>query len=275
MERVTDWVQLWRELVEVQSAGHGDEPHGADRWAKKAKTHDASVNRRWAKPDSTRDFIVAQLDAAPGSTLLDIGAGTGSWAVLLASHAQKVTAVEPSPAMREAMQANIESQSTTNVEIVPAEWPGAPVEPHDFSLCSHAMYACPDLPAFIRAMVQVTRRTCLLVLRAPAADGIMAEAALHLWGHPYDSPNFQVAYNVLLQMGILPNVRMETAGMWSAWKSASIEDALTDTKRRLGESSGEHDAYLTDLLERRLTREDDHYVWPPAMRSALVYWDTH
>lgn len=275
MECVTDWVQLWRELVEVQSSEHATEPHGADRWAKKAKTFDASVNRRWAKPDASRDFVIATLDAAPGSTLLDIGAGTGTWAILLASHAKQVTAVEPSPAMREAMQANIDGEGVRNIQIVADSWPGAAVEPHDFTFCSHAMYACPDLPAFIRATAAATRRTCFLILRAPNMDGIMAEAARHLWGHPYDSPNFQVAYNVLLQMGILPNVQMEQSGTWSAWTSPSLEDALADTKRRLGVKSGEHDPFLMDLLNRRLTREEDRYVWPRAMRSALVYWNAN
>ena len=45
-------------------------------------------------------------------------------------------------------------------------------------------------------------------------------------------------------------------------------------KRRLGlpEPSG-HDAFLADLLERRLTPADGGCVWPRATRSALVHWD--
>jgi hypothetical protein len=35
----------------------------------------------------------------------------------------------------------------------------------------------------------------------------------------------------------------------------------------------EHDAYLKDLLQRRLTLKDGLYIWPPDVRSALVYWN--
>jgi precorrin-6B methylase 2 len=261
MERGTDWARLWSDLVRVQTP-----EREKDLWKEKS-------NRRWAKPDSSRDFIIAQLEAAPGSTLLDIGAGTGKWAILLSQYVGRVTAIDPSPTMLQAMQENLQSEGVTNVQVIEGAWPDVTVEPHDFSLCSHAMYGSADLPAFIRRMVQVTRRLCFLVLRAPATDGIMAEAAMRVWGHPYDSPNFQVAYNVLLQMGIYANVLMESGGLWTPWKNASIEEALGEVKRRLGLGpSGEHDEFLTDLLRRRLIHQDGQYVWPPSVRSALIYW---
>ncbi len=160
----------------------------------------------------------------------------------------------------------------TNVDVVQGAWPAAEVPAHDFSLCSHGMYSSPDLPAFVERMEQVTRRTCFLVLRAPSAHGVMAEAARRAWGHPYDSPNFQVAYNVLLQMGIRANVLFEQTGSWDPWTSASLDDALADVKRRLRLQTTEHDAFLADLLRRRLTEENGRLVWPRDTRSALVYW---
>jgi hypothetical protein len=91
---------------------------------------------------------------------------------------------------------------------------------------------------------------------------------------PHDSPNFQVAYNALLQMGIFPDVQMEDEGHWTPWTSPTPEDALANVKRRLGlPDPNDHDAFLRDLLARRLRREGDAYLWPRAMRSALVNWD--
>jgi hypothetical protein len=136
------------------------------------------------------------------------------------------------------------------------------------------MYGYPDLPAFLRRMMAVTRRTCFLGFRAPTQDGLMAQAARRIWGHDYDSANFQIAYNVLLQMDICANVLMEDSGLWEPWTSPTIEDALTDIKRRfgLGENS-EYDEWLTDLLRHNLTFVEDHYVWPRGVRSALVWWE--
>jgi SAM-dependent methyltransferase len=204
---------------------------------------------------------------------LDIGAGTGQWEIILASHAARVTAVERSPSMDQVMRSNLEAERISNVEIVQEAWPLASVGMHDFTLCSHAMYGFCDFPLFIRSMEAATRHMCFLLMRAPTMDSVMAEASMHVWGHPYDSANYQVAFNALLRMGIFPNVIMEDSGLWRPWVSASLEEALFDTKRRLGLSENkDHDEFLLDLLMQRLTYADGKYVWPRGMRTAFVFW---
>jgi hypothetical protein len=137
------------------------------------------------------------------------------------------------------------------------------------------MYGCPDLTGFVLRMAACTRRMCFLLLRAVSLKGVRAEAAQHIWGQPLDSPNFTIAYNVLLQSGIFANVLMEDTGFWKPRTSASLEEAYDNIKRFLGlDESGEHEEYLKKLLERRLQWEDGKYVWPPDVRSALVYWET-
>jgi 2-polyprenyl-3-methyl-5-hydroxy-6-metoxy-1,4-benzoquinol methylase len=274
MEKATDWNSLWRELVEIKARSRkrkSSEAHEADIWAERALEFREGVKRRWVRPDSSREFILSQLDA--DATVLDIGAGTGDWCALLARRAKHVTAVDPSSAMIQVMRDSLAAENITNVTIVQGSWPDVSVEPHDFSLCSHAMYGCPDLAAFVRQMVACTRRMCFLLLRAPTLDGVRAEAARHLWGQPLDSPNFTIAYNILIQEGIYANVLMENTGLWKPRTSSSLEEALSSMKRflALGES-GEHDDYLMELLRRRLKWKGRKYVWPQEVRSALVYW---
>lgn len=276
MEKLTDWNSLWRELVEIKARSRKRRESAAieeeDIWGKRATEFQEGVKRRWSKPDSSRDFILAHVDS--DSTVLDIGAGTGAWSALLARRAKHVTAIEPSGSMIQVMRESLSSEGITNVDIIQAAWPEVSVEPHDFSLCSHAVYGYPDLPAFIRLMTACTRRTCFLLLRAPTLDGVRAEAAQHIWGQPLDSPNFTIAYNILLQMGIYASVLMENTGLWKARTSPSMEDALSSMKRFLGlNANSEHDEYLASLLKRRLTLQNGCYVWPPEVRSALVYWN--
>lgn len=277
MDKILDWAQLWRELAELhQQGGMRRKPSLQERdvWRAKAREFDAQVRQRWATPDSSRAWVIAQLQAHPGSTLVDIGAGTGAWAALLSRHARHVTAVEPSASMIEVMRDNLAAEGITNVTIVQGSWPEVEVPEHDMALCSHAMYNCPDLPGFIRRMEALTRRTCFLVLRAPVARGLMAQMAMHVWGQPYDSPNFQIAYNILLQMGIYANVLMEDTGLWEPWQHASLEEALAGVKRRFGlEKDDRHDAYLADMLHKNLVYQDGCYLWPRGVRSALVYWE--
>ncbi len=265
MPQGIDWIKLWSELVGIQTTVR-------ERGDKVTDRH-ANPNRRWAKPDSTVDFVIDTVRAVPNATVLDIGAGKGSWVIRLSPHTRHITALDSSPIMIEAMKEVLSAEGVQNVDIVQASWPDAEVAPHDFALCSHAMYASRNLPAFIRRMEQVTRRTCFLMLRAPVPDGVMAQAAMRIWGHPYDSANFQVCYNAMLQMGIFANVLIADSGLWSPWKSPSLETALADLKRRLGVTGAEHDEFLLGLLRRRLVPEQGQFVWPRDTRSVLVYWN--
>lgn len=267
-----DWAGLWRELSLLQLQRHPARAFGEDVWRERAREYQTRASQRWAKPDSSRHTVTACLAAAPNATLLDIGAGTGKWAVHLAPHVARITAMDPSPAMLAVMHENLTAEGITNVEIIQGAWLDVSVATHDFSLCGHAMYGCPDLPEFVTRMEQATRRTCFLILRAPAGDGVMAEAARHVWGHPFDSPNFQVAYNVLLQIGIRANVMFEAAGLWDPWTSATLDAALGEIKRRLMLTTDDHDAFLMNLVQRRLREEGGQFIWPRDMRSALVYW---
>lgn len=274
MERITDWNTLWRELVENKELSrkrNSETEPKTDVWANRAHKFKEGVKRRWSQPDSSREFIISQLN--PNSTVLDIGAGTGDWTILLSRHAKSVTAIEPSESMLDVMRESLISEKINNVSIIKGSWPDIIVEPHDFSLCSHAMYGARDLASFIRQMVLITRRICFLLLRAPSLDGLRAEAALHIWGQPMDSPNFTIAYNILIQMGIHANVLMENTGLWKPHINSSIEEALNDMKHYLGlDDTGKHDDYFIELLNRRLTFKNGKYIWPPEVRSALVYW---
>lgn len=274
MGEITDWAELWRNLAQMQQERRRAVAGSADPWQERARSYQSRVEHRWAKPDASRQVVATHLAAAPEATFLDIGAGTGAWAVYLAPRAARITALEPSPAMLSVMREVLAAKGISNVTTVQAAWPDAEVAPHDFSLCAHAMYGALDLPAFVRRIEQVTRRTCFMIFRAPSADGVMAEAARRVWGHSYDSPNFQIAYNVLLQMGIRANVCFEEAPGWPPWTSATLDEALNDVKRRLMLNTAEHDRFLLDLLQRRLHQEDGQWVWPRAMRSALVYWQS-
>jgi len=276
MGKIMDWNALWKDLVEIRAIDRKkrrDSGEGKDPWTDRAQRFHANVRERWQQKDSSRDFILSRIDA--DSTVLDIGAGTGAWSMLLARHVRRVTAVDPSESMISVMRENLAAEKAANVSIVQGAWPDVDVEPHDFSLCSHAMYGYPDLAAFIRGMEKHTRKTCFLLLRAPDPDCVQAEAALHLRGHPFDSPNFTIAYNILIQMGIYANVLMENTGYWKPRVSPNLDAALERLKREMCLAGvDEHDQFLLDLLRRRLSLRDGVYVWPKEVCSALVYWES-
>jgi SAM-dependent methyltransferase len=278
MERVTDFITLWKELVEKQGPFWNRNKRSEineDKWKDRARIFYQRVTERWKKPDLHRDFIVSEISASKNATVLDIGAGTGAWAILLSRYARKVTAVEPSSEMREILKENIEKESIGNIEVINGFWPVNGIESHDFTLASHSVYGCDDIRGFINAMTEATTNTCFMLLRAPDHNGLMAKAAERIWGYPYDSPNFQVAYNAMLQMGMFPNVLMEQKGMWPAWANNSFDEALDRIRARFGVGRGSgHDQYLSGLLKNHLRERNGKIEWPSELRTGLVYWNT-
>jgi SAM-dependent methyltransferase len=254
MQTIPDWAELWKELVMLndrwQEIGETQEEH----WKKRARSFSEEIQKSWARPDSSREFLVSRLLAAPEATLVDIGAGTGAWTALAARYASSVTAIDRSQAMIEVMRENLDKDGISNVRIIHGIWPEVEIELHDFSLCSHAMYGEPDLPRFLRKMADITRKTCFLLIRAPKMDGLMAEFARMVFGQPHDSPNFVIAYNTLIEMGIYANVLIEDTGLWKGWTNDSLEEALADVKRRLGlKNNPTYDTILYRRLKEELT----------------------
>jgi hypothetical protein len=161
--------------------------------------------------------------------------------------------------------------AVTNITVVEAAWQDAEVGPHDVALSSHAMYSSPDLVAFVAKMERVARRLCALVLRVPNHDGIIGQLTHRIHGRWHDSPNFVLAFNILLGTGIRPNVMMEPEVR--RWTDDTFEDAVVRARRhlRLGEATA-HDDTIRAVLRQRLVAREGRLVWPDGMRSALVWW---
>jgi len=279
MEKFTDWIALWKELVEKQGPFWNMRKRSdknEDKWKDRAKRFDARVKERWSRPDPHRDFIISMISSSTNATVLDIGAGTGAWSILMSKAARKVTALEPSVEMRKILEDNLNKEGVNNVEILDGCWPIAGMESHDFTLSSHSVYGCEDLPGFISAMTEATKNTCFMILRAPDYGGLMSRAANRIWGQPNDSPNFQVAYNAMLQMSLFPNVLMEEKGMWPGKISESFNDAYEEIRTKFGvEKDSEHGFYLRALLKENLMEVNGQVQWPPEIRTGLMYWNTY
>ena len=102
---------------------------------------------RKARIDPADDLALLREHGLDGdSTLIDLGAGTGTFAVAAAAHCRRVVAVDVSPAMVAAMKAKVRERGLTNVECVEAgflsyEHTGAPA---DFVYTRNALHHLPD-----------------------------------------------------------------------------------------------------------------------------------
>jgi len=103
--------------------------------------------------------------ARPGGTVLDIGAGTGVFALPLARRAHSVTAVEPSSAQARQLREMIRREGARNISVVEKRWEDVAIEKpasYDLVLAIHSLQM-DDIAAALRKMCRVADRCLLLV----------------------------------------------------------------------------------------------------------------
>ena len=260
----TDWLGLWRELVEA-SIAFGD-PGSSGRHGQRTRSR---------KPGSKRSDPLVELVASfltSECTVIDIGAATGRWTIPLARVAKAVTAVEPGSESVAVLRDRADQAGLGNIQIVAANWEECDLSAHDVVINSHAMYGTADLAGLVESMQLRARQTCCLAMRVVSQDGIMGELSQHIHGLLHDSANFQIGYNALLQMGIYANVRIEP--VVRHWQDTSLAEAHARAKRhlRLQPDDPAHDDLIHDCLSRRLRLQEGSHVWPDWMRSGLMWW---
>jgi SAM-dependent methyltransferase len=113
-------------------------------------------------PDALSEWRAAisrHLAPRPGMRVLDLGAGTGTWATALASwYGINVVAVEPSPAMRARSRwPGTLGGSATALPLAPATMDGA--------WLSTVVHHLPDLPAAARELRRVLRPGASVLIR--------------------------------------------------------------------------------------------------------------
>lgn len=106
----------------------------------------AGYDRKLAHDHSEDLEILREHGLKASSTIVDLGAGTGSFVEAVAPHCDRVIAVDVSPAMLSALRRRMESTGTANVEMVHAgflsyEHQG---EPADIVYSRNALHHLPD-----------------------------------------------------------------------------------------------------------------------------------
>jgi hypothetical protein len=120
-------------------------------------------------------------------------------------------------------------------------------------------------------MEQYTRKACHLEIRLPPVDGVIAELSNAIYGRLFDSANAVIAYNALYSMGIYANLVVENEIY--PWVNNTLEEAFKRAKRHLHlDSTNAYDKLIRDTLHKHLRLDNNVYVWPDGMRSALLWW---
>jgi SAM-dependent methyltransferase len=270
-----DYVSRWRRLVEArhEQGRRLDRFHDRpDQWADGRAARFRRMVAAAASADPLLEFLRPLLRR--DLTVLDVGAGTGRHVIPLAPLVSRITAVEPSPAMRAELEAAVRDARATNVEIVASSWPAAEVEPADLVICSHVAYVVADIESFFRRLDAVNRGRCVVVLRYLQREMAILDLFQQIWNEPRcPEPTFLDLFGVACQLGIWANVVNIPFSVTQSFDS--VDEAVQMVKRDLLNPDGpDVDRVIRDFLAERLVRQDGRWqlVTPPAV-AGVLWWE--
>jgi len=210
-EPPVDWDARWRAQVKARAAQveRLRVTGGDEYWASRAGRFQAMAGVA-APADPILAFLGRWL--SPDRTVLDVGAGTGRYALAIAPLVSQVIAVEPSAAMTQLLRAGVRARGLKNVTVIEAPWETCDAVAADLVFCAHVLYPIEDAASFLRRLDASARIACVVALRTQPPETVLHNVWLALHGEPPRSdPAFLEAYNLLWSLGIEANVSLAPA----------------------------------------------------------------
>lgn len=252
-----DWAAHWRGLVEARE-GLADRPPGEDRWASRAEYFAR-------QPLPPRDWLMEAMGPwlRPRATLIDVGAGTGRYAIPLAERLDWVTAVEPSEGMRERIPA------AGNLTVIGSSWMDAEPAPADVVICVHVLYGVADAVPFIEKLERAARDRVFVAMRDGPAS-YPAEALASSLGSRPRQPWLRDLLLLLRQMGVRPDLAMTT--YQASHRFDGVADAVERCRLDLGPEWDEERGRA--WLEANLRPDEDGTVVYDAnpVTAGVLHW---
>ena len=154
----------------------------------------------------------------PKATFLDIGAGTGAFALPLSSKTSRTIAVDPSAYQLQILSEKARCAGLANIFTIEKEWkdvqpseisaagisgvdissadiPSADIPSVDYSLAAYSLFDA-DIEDFLAKMISVTKKGVFIVFRADGIDSLNEFA----YG-PRPNADYHCLYHILKDMG--------------------------------------------------------------------------
>lgn len=243
----------------------------ADYWSRRARGYHRSTRETISSDPfyhRLREVVTSE------TTVLDVGAGTGRFALALAPQAKQVIAVEPNEAMLNYLKEDARGQGLSNVSYSLTTWEDAPSTLQaDITICSHVVYPIRDIVPFLAKLNASAKRACYVYVRVTPIDTLTAPIWRHFHGDDrHMSPGAIHLLDVLYEMGIYADV--EVARLLASLRFPSLDVAAQELTEQLilpddPQTRNELPGLLSDWLVSR-----DGMLVPPVkeMVVAIVSW---
>lgn len=263
-----DFAAFWDECVRRDPHNRLDAQKDLSFWERYAPLYD---QRAGAPGSAARTVQLIRRHMRPGDTLLDVGAGTGRFALPLSHYARQVTALDHSPHMLDILNRKAAAWRADNIQMVQADWETYHAEPHDVVIAAWSLYRQPRLLDAIRKLVEATRRRLFIVAEIkswPPHRVIAEEMWPEHYAHEVDTPMHLSFLGALWQLGAHADLRVIRERRAFAAGSPAELAALFAPQQAL---PAEVDRF-TERLEPCLRRSGRQWVYHVVEPVAVILW---
>ena len=258
------WNEMWKQSYYDREKGIRANPL-LEYWDKRA--NDFSLMRKSNDYDFGRKVYAALSSVlTPDSSMLDIGAGPGSFTIPFAQHIKSVTAIEPSKGMVTVLKENAKELNIENINIIeelvqdlPQD--GSPDFQFDLVAISLVLWMFPDVWPRILQMEQYSKGYCAIVAGIPD------------WKNPReasksDVQEFQILYNMLLSQGRSPNVSIIDYRC-----ERTVEDEIECRKIIYEQYYGDLTPTAEEQIKKEIIAKSKDNKCLISSRSAIIWWN--
>jgi ubiquinone/menaquinone biosynthesis C-methylase UbiE len=235
-----------------------------------------SAHRFEVDPYRTDDVVLNAVQNIIGGSrsVLDVGGGTGRYAIPIALKSRKVTVIDQSPAMLAVLRKQIDSYKIPDITIVHSSFESVSVPVMDVAFCAHVLYTIEKIDKFIELLNLVTSHKVVIIMFGKSPQSELADLWNFIHGeYRITLPGAPELLKILKNMGI-KDVSVETIEVAPNYYQ-SLDEAFKMICQKIfispdsckGEKLQQNlDGYLEDC--------DGKYIVKNAgtRKNSIIYW---
>ena len=271
MPRIINWNELWKIMRLSSPHRKSLEEDAGTLGDKYAKQCNGSLMQSQSKERAERQ--IAKMELASGDTVLDIGSGPGRLAIPIAKRVKSVTAIDPSRAMLEYLQENMEKGDVKNITCINKRWEdielGVDIEPHDVVIASGSLVMLDIQEALAKIDAVVKRHVYLFTSAGRRIDDELRKAT---YGESHSIwSDYIYLCNILHDMEIYANVEISDSEFEQRYHS--LDEAVNKWKE-MYDLPSEKEVVLRQYLSKMLVENEDDgtLCLKRKSKSAMVWW---
>ena len=257
-----DWAYFWAKKLEAKKDRSKD-------WNKAAPNFGKS-----AKRDDYHTKLIERIDVNKEETILDLGCGDGTITIPLAKRARSVTGVDSAHKMLEILNEKAQKENIGNIKTIEEDLSKITIDnvgKHDIVVASRSLNGILNIKETIANINEIAENYVYITLFGPNNWKIEKEFYDSINKEYVEFPSHRYFFNILVDMGIYPNVESLNIGREREYES--IEEALENGKWRLDTLNDREKEQLYEYLEDILKKGENGKLSNPNDKADWVlYW---